>query len=301
LSVRRTWSNAAVWELVDQILDGYGEEHAHRPLSPHEQQEAFQQLHARIQQGLAARPELLPDDTPSSFPWPRRVARRLARSRAARWGLLLGLLPGLVPAGLLLLGASLGLWLKEQWDAEEPKTVDEVDAQLIEREDFQAQNQMTHVVEVKPGVLRWLVLRVVLAAIQLLASHYYTHGQLGSIQSIHFAGWRFIEGRRLLFFSNFDGNWESYLDDFIDRACFALSGIWSHTRGFPKTGWFFLWGGARRVGAFKQWTRNHQLPTQVWYSAHPDKSLQNILKDRDFCAQLRTMTPMDLREWLPRF
>jgi hypothetical protein len=39
------------------------------------------------------------------------------------------------------------------------------------------------------------------------------------MRTIHFAHWAFVSnGSRLMFFSNFDHNWESYLDDFIEGA-----------------------------------------------------------------------------------
>ena len=50
-------------------------------------------------------------------------------------------------------------------------------------------------------------------------------------------------GRRLLFLSNFDGSWENYLDDFIDKASIGLTGVWSNTLKFPRT-YFLVLGGA---------------------------------------------------------
>src|SRR3546814_16314780 len=46
-----------------------------------------------------------------------------------------------------------------------------------------------------------------------------TDGYLGSMRTVHFAPWAFLNNcSRLLFFSNFDHSWGSYLDDFIEKA-----------------------------------------------------------------------------------
>ena len=105
---------------------------------------------------------------------------------------------------------------------------------LKELEDRVVQNQLSHVVAVKPGFVRSFILKRVLSAIDALARYYFVHGRLGTIGSIHFARWVFIDdGKRFLFFSNYDGSWESYLGDFIDLAAIGLTGVWSNTVGFP--------------------------------------------------------------------
>lgn len=202
------------------------------------------------------------------------------------------LLPVLVPAVLVL------LW-KESRDETEPKTVDVVDPRVEGQEDYKVQNQLTHLVEVRPGWFRQLTLRTVLGGINFLARHYYNRGDLGGIPSIHFARWVLIDGgRRLLFFSNYDGSWERYLGDFIDQAAVGLTGVWSNTRGYPKTR--LLFGkGATNEEDFKQWTRDHQVYTQVWYSAHAEESVRNILQNVAVCAKLKTqLQSREAEQWL---
>ncbi|MBA3936142.1 MAG: hypothetical protein H0X38_01680 [Planctomycetes bacterium] len=173
--------------------------------------------------------------------------------------------------------------------------------ELRQREDHTVQNQLTHLVELKPGLFRRCVLRGVLAAIDGLAHLLFTRGRLGSISTIHFARWVFIDdGRRLLFFSNFDGSWENYLGDFVDKAALGLSAVWSNTVGFPRT-WLLVLAGARDEERFKSWTRVHQLQTQVWFSNHPDETVDNILDNaalRDGLAG--TGAAPDARAWLRR-
>lgn len=206
-----------------------------------------------------------------------------------------------VPA---LLPALAGIAVKEHFDEEiEQLDIPDEARQLMAREDLQIQNQLTHVVSLRPGPLRALSTRVVLAAIDFLAHEIFTRGSLGNISSIHFARWVLIDkGRRLLFFSNYDGSWEKYLGDFIDKAAVGLTSVWSNTEGFPKTV-LLAFKGATDEERFKAWTRAHQIPTQVWYSAYPRLTVPNILNNRKICAQLRRgfHTEHEARAWLKRF
>jgi hypothetical protein len=147
---------------------------------------------------------------------------------------------------------------------------------MVAREDFLVQNQLTHLVAVKSGRLRMLALRIVLFIVDLLARFYYVKGHLGGIPTIHFARWMIIDGgRRLIFFSNYDGSWESYLGDFVDRASSPLTAIWSNTVGFPPAAFLFR-DGSRDEDRFKTWARSKQIRTQLWYCAYPDLSVRNI-------------------------
>jgi hypothetical protein len=177
---------------------------------------------------------------------------------------------------------------KEKTDVPEPtnRPVHD-DKHLAELEDRVTQNQLTHIVDIKPGWFRYATLWFVLTAIDVVARVYSVRGDLGGITSIHFARWVILRDRwtkrgpkrhRLVFFSNYDGSWESYLGEFIDRASYGLTGVWSNTVGFPRTQ-SLLGAGARDEEAFKQWTRNHQIPTQVWWSGVPDSTVQNVLDD----------------------
>lgn len=205
-------------------------------------------------------------------------------------------LPAIVPA-------LLAIRVKELFDTQsEQLAIPDQARQLMAREDLQVQNQLTHVVSLRPGPLRALSTRVVLGAIDFLAHELFTRGSLGNISSIHFARWVLIDGgRRLLFFSNYDGSWENYLGDFIDKAAVGLTSVWSNTEGFPQS-LFLLGKGATDEERFKAWTRAHQISTQVWYSAYPRLTVPNILNNRAICAQLRRgiETEHEAREWLKR-
>ncbi|MEQ9442740.1 MAG: hypothetical protein RIG62_27105 [Cyclobacteriaceae bacterium] len=209
------------------------------------------------------------------------------------------LLPLWIP--LLLFGV-LVLRLYECF--ERPFQYQEVDVEktqeVADQEDHIVQNQLTHLVEVKFSPYRGFLLKMVLTAIQLMAVYVYNKGKLGNIPTIHFARWvRIDQGRRLLFFSNYDGSWESYLGDFIDKASVGLTGVWSNTRWFPKT-LLLLFRGARDEQRFKAWTRAHQIYTDVWYSAYKTLSVRNILNNSRIYEGLQQedMSNTDAKKWI---
>ena len=173
-----------------------------------------------------------------------------------------------------------------------------------EDQDGVKQNQLTHVVDIKPGWFRLTTLRFVLTAIDVIARVYSVRGDLGGIISIHFARWVILLDRsgrkrhRLLFFSNYDGSWESYLGEFVDRAAYGLTGVWSNTVGFPRTQ-RLLGAGARDEEAFKQWTRRHQIKTAVWWTGVPDSTVQNVRDDIWIRQNLdRGLAADELASWL---
>jgi len=156
-------------------------------------------------------------------------------------------------------------------------------------EDRVDQNGLTHFVPLKPGWYRLFALKVMVYLVRSLADEGALTGRLGGIQTIHFARWVALPDRRLLFFSNYDGSWEAYLGEFIDKAAKGLTMIWTNTIWYPKTR-ALLFGGATDEEAFKAWTRAYQVPTQVWYSAYPTLSVGDVLKN----AEIRELLGQEL-------
>ncbi len=163
------------------------------------------------------------------------------------------------------------------------------------------QNHMASIAIVKDGPFRRFILRVALWLINLVARTS-TTGSLGGIRSIHYAHWSQIDGgRRLLFLSNFDGSWENYLDDFIDRASGGLSMIWSNTKEFPRTR-FLVLDGARDGHPFKAVARAYQTRTNVWYSAYPDLTVEQIDRNSTIAEGLFADQAADVdHAWLRLF
>jgi len=271
----------------------------------------------QIQEFLKKRLEEEPE-----FKWTEKIYRR----PFLQWGgtglLLLGLLAffALIGVGfawnawitgavlLLTVGVIVELWMslrslekKDKANFKPSRKDAERIALLNTREDYKVQNQITHLVRVKPGMVRQFWLRFVLGAINLLARTFYNKGNLGGIPSIHYARWVILDGgKRLLFFSNYDGSWESYLGEFVDRAAIGLTGVWSNTEGFPPTN-HLIKSGARYSTWFKAWTRAQQIETQVWYSAYPTISVKNINNNTAIRQGIRkNLDEQAAEEWLQR-
>jgi hypothetical protein len=146
-----------------------------------------------------------------------------------------------------------------------------------------AVNHLASLVDLKPGIGRRMLLRGILLVIDVAARIAFTKGELGGIPSIHYAHWSVVDGgRRLLFVSNYDGTWDSYLDDFIEKAASGLTAVWSNTRDFPPCRWLGIphdCGGARHGPAFKRIARKSQVPTTVHFVAYPELSVGNIQRN----------------------
>lgn len=173
--------------------------------------------------------------------------------------------------------------------------------ELEANEDILVQNPLSAVGLVKPGLFRRYTLASVLRVLQFGSRQIYNHGSLAGIETIHFARWVFLDGkRRLIFASSYDGTVESYMDDFIDKVAYGLNAAFSNGVGYPKTSWLVK-NGARQEQAFKNFLRVHQIPTQLWYSAYGDLTVRNITENAAIRAGLREeLTPKAAAAWAAR-
>jgi hypothetical protein len=215
--------------------------------------------------------------------------------------LAVALILALLPLVLIMVAVLLH---KERTDSVKSSAADSENVRkLVESEDHthSVQNHMASITIVKPGWLRRLTLWLVLWAVNLLARARATHGELSGIPSIHFAHWSMIDsGRRLLFVSNFDGSWENYLDDFIDKAHAGLTAVWSNTVDFPRTR-FLVTGGATDGPRFKAVARDSQTVANAWYSAYRDLTVQGIDKNSSLREDIFSPLDQPAREaWLQR-
>ena len=136
------------------------------------------------------------------------------------------------------------------------------------------QNQMTAITPIKPGRLPTIILKIWLGiVVNRLAGIFSPPMTLNGITTIHFARWAIIDnGKNLLFESNYDGSWEKYIDDFVDLSAFGMNMIWANCLDYPIS-------GCRDIESFKAYIRKSQLPTQVFYSAYPQETVNNIIND----------------------
>jgi len=113
--------------------------------------------------------------------------------------------------------------------------------------------------------------RAVMAAIDSFARRLAPPGSLIGISTIHFVRWLVIDdGRRLMMVSDYDGSWESYIDEFAEMILSGLDAIWETSLAYPPD-------GARDLPAFKWFLRSHQVPAEVFFSAYPSETVLNIV------------------------
>lgn len=107
---------------------------------------------------------------------------------------------------------------------------------------------------------------------------------LVQLSFIHFARWVIIPRHKfprvtarqpkdhlkydyLLFFSNFNGTWNQYIDAFSDVLSTGLNGIWRWSEKFP---------GSVPVTPFKNYITNGQLQTDHYYTAYPHATTNDV-------------------------
>lgn len=147
-----------------------------------------------------------------------------------------------------------------------------------EVEDKIVQNQMTILIAIKPQFLSRILLKFVLWRTKLRAKK--SHGSLSGISTIHFARWVIINKGKisssqksyLLFESNYNGSWDNYISDFVVFAGRRMNLIWGNCVDFPT-------GGSYDIEWFKQHIRKHGFTAQVFYSAYPNLTVQNVIAD----------------------
>ena len=191
----------------------------------------------------------------------------------------------------------------ERRDSLEERTADpETLAAMFRRENHYSQNHMISITARKPGVIRAFTSRLVFWVIGELAKFLYSPGLLSDIGTIHFARWVTVPGTRdLVFLSNYDGSWESYLEDFITKAHAGLTGVWSNTVGFPRSENLFQ-KGATDGERFKRYARQSMIPTRFWYSAYPTLTTNTIRTNAAIRLGLSgAMTEDEASSWLALF
>lgn len=174
--------------------------------------------------------------------------------------------------------------------------------EIVARENHFAHNHMVSLTERKPGWVRAFTARLAFWAIATLSPKLYRPGYLGPIGTIHFARWVTVPGTRdFIFFSNYGGSWEAYLEDFITLAHIGLTGVWSNTVGFPKSANLFQ-QGATDGERFKRYARQSMVPTRCWYSAYPSLTTDMIRANAAVRRGLTgAMTEDEANSWLCHF
>jgi deferrochelatase/peroxidase EfeB len=175
-------------------------------------------------------------------------------------------------------------------------------ADITERENIAAQNHLCVQSVMKAGWVRRYLIRLSFFTIGQMAAKKYRPGFLDTLGTIHFARWILVPGTGdLLFFSNYGGSWESYLEDFITKAHGGLTAVWSNTLGYPRTEWLVN-KGATDGERFKRWARGQQQATLFWYTAYDDITTSGIRTNAAIRQGLAAaQTEDEARHWLSLF
>ncbi len=165
-----------------------------------------------------------------------------------------------------------------------------------------AQNHILAVGTLKAGKLRILAHAFMLWAIRVLIQTKFRPGFIHNMGTIHYARWWCLPGTNIAaFYSNFDGSWESYLEDFVTRTNYGMTGAWSNWKGFPPTR-FLVLKGATDGSRFKRWVRTQQQVVPFWYSRFPTLSTDQIRNNALIHSGIaRARSNSEAEEWLRCF
>jgi hypothetical protein len=171
---------------------------------------------------------------------------------------------------------------------------------LANLEDHDVTNQFSVMGSIKPGTVRLWTAIFVLRLVDYFARHIFNRGRLARIRTIHFARWVFLDDKkRMVFFSDYDGSLESYMDDFINKVGFGLNVVFSNGIGYPRTN-FLIFDGCADELKYKEFLRRHTIPTQVWYKAYPGLTAvdleRNIRIRRG--VESSSLSDQEARDWV---
>ena len=122
-------------------------------------------------------------------------------------------------------------------------------------------SELTMIVPLVPGGAKRLR-----SFLQLLGGNLDGAKKVGTLHDMRFV---FIDNdTRLLFATSFDGDWDTYIDDFIAYIPDYLDLMDSAWDGWP---------GIRNPGA-KEYLIKHQITAEGWFVAHPDLTVAEITR-----------------------
>jgi hypothetical protein len=103
-----------------------------------------------------------------------------------------------------------------------------------------------------------------------------------------------LHSKYLLFESNFNGLWHSYIEAFSYVFPKGMRAIWGSSHGFP---------GPVPVGPFKQWVRRNEFVASHYYSAYPEATTKEVLSALELSTMAQVLaqqaehsSPADFRD-----
>ena len=205
--------------------------------------------------------------------------------------------PILIPVGIVFLARIRHL---EKTDPDLAVRVEQAYSDgLAKFEDHDVTNQFSIMGSIKPGPVRLWTAIFILRLVDYFARHVYNRGRFARIRTIHFARWVFLDDRkRMAFFSDYDGSFESYMDDFINKVGFGLNVVFSNFIGYRRTNWL-IFDGCADEPKHKELERHHTIATQAWYKAYPGLTAVDLERNIRIRRGIESpsMGDKEAREW----
>tara|TARA_R110002051_G_scaffold273597_1_gene334232 strand:- start:7106 stop:12010 length:4905 start_codon:yes stop_codon:yes gene_type:complete len=236
------------------------------------------------------------------------VPERFAIIGVIFWKLLVSLVLGALLAASFVTALAFYLRqvLKFSEDNSPPtdRDLDSVKYQEIMRRENNPEVVQNHIVLVtplksNPRWLRRITLFIGFYFIEKLVQYRFRPGFVLDLGTIHFARWFVIpKTNTMVFCSNYDGSGEAYFEDFVTKAQWGQTGVWSNGRGFPKTK-DLVFKGAEDAARFKRWIRHNQQITRFWFTRYPDLTTDQIRTNALICEGLaKARTDSEIRAWM---
>ena len=122
-------------------------------------------------------------------------------------------------------------------------------------------SELTSIVTFAPGGAKRL--RVLL---KLFGGNFQGADKVGTLHDMRFV---FLDNdTRLLFATTYDGDWDTYIDDFSTKIPDALDVLFSNMVGYPPKG--------MRDPAIKDWIAGNQITADAWYVASPNLTVPEV-------------------------
>jgi hypothetical protein len=114
-------------------------------------------------------------------------------------------------------------------------------------------SELTAIVEFAPGGAKRLR-----ALLDLLGNNFQGADKVGTLHDMRFV---FLDNdTKLLFATAYDGDWDTYIDDFSTKIPDALDVLFSKMEGYP----------GMHSPAVRDWIANNQITADAWYVANPN-------------------------------
>lgn len=104
---------------------------------------------------------------------------------------------------------------------------------------------------------------------------------LQKVSTVHYARWVIIDqGARLLFTSNFDGDFEPYIRDFAREIPDRLDRIWGNCKDYP---------GSLPVENFINYIKERSYINDCFFSAYPHLAVKDVLESEQWRTEGRKL------------